>query len=163
MAEEGKGIAMAILGLVAVIAVVGLVLLFKGGTGKMVNPALGDKLYGGGLTRGPMYETGFIRDSTNRATSGRLYGYMYGDQDFRERIQDSGDGVPYATYDADPKRTGPILNDPCPFPPYRSPSTLTYAQPGVCIPIGYNPATEEMYDLGVNRYNTQVCCITAVR
>jgi hypothetical protein len=36
MAEEGKGLAMAILGIVAVIAVVGLVLLFKGATGKYV-------------------------------------------------------------------------------------------------------------------------------
>jgi hypothetical protein len=35
MAEEGKGAALAILGVVAVIAVVGLVLLFKGGTGKV--------------------------------------------------------------------------------------------------------------------------------
>jgi len=36
MAEEGKGLAMVILGIVAVIAVVGLVLLFKGATGKYV-------------------------------------------------------------------------------------------------------------------------------
>jgi len=36
MAEEGKGVALAILGVVAVIAVVGLVLLFAGSTGKMV-------------------------------------------------------------------------------------------------------------------------------
>ncbi len=36
MAEEGKGVAMAILGIVAVIAVVGLVLLFTGATGKWV-------------------------------------------------------------------------------------------------------------------------------
>lgn len=40
MAEEGKGVALAILGIVAVIAVVGLVLLFKGGAGKVS--------YGGG-------------------------------------------------------------------------------------------------------------------
>ena len=36
MAEEGKGVAMAILGIVAVIAVVGLVLLFNGASGKGV-------------------------------------------------------------------------------------------------------------------------------
>jgi hypothetical protein len=36
MAEEGRGVALAILGVVAVIAVVGLVLLFKGGTGQYV-------------------------------------------------------------------------------------------------------------------------------
>ena len=48
MAEEGKGIAFAILGIVAVIAVVGLVLLFKGATGKAINYAYGvDKVYGG--------------------------------------------------------------------------------------------------------------------
>lgn len=34
--EENKGISMAILGIVAVIAVVGLVMLFSGGTGKYV-------------------------------------------------------------------------------------------------------------------------------
>ncbi|MEM4247097.1 MAG: hypothetical protein QXR48_03875 [Candidatus Woesearchaeota archaeon] len=45
MAEEGKGVAMAILGIVAVIAVVGLVLLFTGATGK-VSAGL-PKVYGG--------------------------------------------------------------------------------------------------------------------
>ena len=46
MAEEGKGIALTILGIVAVIAVVGLVLLFTGaGTGKYAAP--GVKIYGG--------------------------------------------------------------------------------------------------------------------
>ncbi len=45
MAEEGKGVAMAILGIVAVIAVVGLVLLFTGATGKVSAPY--QKLYGG--------------------------------------------------------------------------------------------------------------------
>ncbi len=46
MAEEGKGIAMAILGIVAVIAVVGLVLLFTGATGNMAFPGI-PKVYGG--------------------------------------------------------------------------------------------------------------------
>jgi hypothetical protein len=53
MAEEGKGIALVILGIVAVIAVVGLVLLFKSATGM--------GLYGGELTRVPgvdLYEKG---------------------------------------------------------------------------------------------------------
>jgi len=45
MAEEGKGVALAILGVVAVIAVVGLVLLFAGATGKVSAPY--QKLYGG--------------------------------------------------------------------------------------------------------------------
>lgn len=46
MAEEGKGIAMAILGIVAVIAVVGLVLLFTGATGKFA---------GGGINNAKLY------------------------------------------------------------------------------------------------------------
>jgi hypothetical protein len=46
MAEEGKGIALAILGIVAVIAVVGLVLLFTGATGKFAGGGTMDpKLY----------------------------------------------------------------------------------------------------------------------
>jgi hypothetical protein len=45
MAEEGKGVALAILGVVAVIAVVGLVLLFTGATGKVSAPY--EKTYGG--------------------------------------------------------------------------------------------------------------------
>lgn len=45
--EEGKGVAMAILGIVAVIAVVGLILLFTGATG--------NGSYGGALTRPGTY------------------------------------------------------------------------------------------------------------
>ena len=46
MAEEGKGVALAILGVVAVIAVVGLVLLFTGATGKFAGGGSGfPKLY----------------------------------------------------------------------------------------------------------------------
>jgi hypothetical protein len=44
--EEGKGVAMAILGIVAVIAVVGLVLLFTGATGNAFLSGL-PKVYGG--------------------------------------------------------------------------------------------------------------------
>ncbi len=44
MAEEGKGVALAILGIVAVIAVVGLVLLFTGASGQGV--------YGGQMRQG---------------------------------------------------------------------------------------------------------------
>ncbi len=50
MAEEsGRGVALAILGIVAVIAIVGLVLLFTGAkkTGQVV--LVGDKVYGGAL------------------------------------------------------------------------------------------------------------------
>jgi hypothetical protein len=46
MAEEGRGVALAILGIVAVIAVVGLVLLFTGATGKFSGGGINDpKLY----------------------------------------------------------------------------------------------------------------------
>lgn len=45
MAEEGRGVALAILGIVAVIAVVGLVLLFTGATAKVSAPF--QKVYGG--------------------------------------------------------------------------------------------------------------------
>ncbi len=46
---EGKGVALAILGIVAVIAVVGLIMLFKGGTGEVVVGGIygPDKTYGG--------------------------------------------------------------------------------------------------------------------
>ena len=50
MAEEGKGIALAILGIVAVIAVVGLVLLFQGAkTAKIADASLA-KVYSEGWT-----------------------------------------------------------------------------------------------------------------
>ena len=46
MAEEGKGVALAILGIVAVIAVVGLIMLFTGATGKYATGGPGDpKVY----------------------------------------------------------------------------------------------------------------------
>ncbi|MEM4247101.1 MAG: hypothetical protein QXR48_03895 [Candidatus Woesearchaeota archaeon] len=54
MAEEGKGVALAILGIVAVIAVVGLVLLFTGATGKYTAYGM-PKLYPGKVVKG---ETG---------------------------------------------------------------------------------------------------------
>ncbi len=76
MADE-RGIAMAILGIVAVIAVVGLVLLFTGATG--------EGIYGGPLTRTPgvdLYEKG---ESVPRYTSpvpttegGTYYQYRQG-------------------------------------------------------------------------------------
>jgi hypothetical protein len=57
MANESKGVALAILGIVAVIAVVGLVLLFKGATGKVVDTSMtfpNAKVYGGAL-KGEQY------------------------------------------------------------------------------------------------------------
>ncbi len=55
MAEEGKGVALAILGIVAVIAVVGLVLLFSGSTGGFVGGYGSPKVYPGKVFQG---ETG---------------------------------------------------------------------------------------------------------
>ncbi len=54
MAEEGKGVALVILGVVAIIAVVGLVLLFSNATGKYVMPNYA-KVYPGHVVSG---ETG---------------------------------------------------------------------------------------------------------
>ena len=51
MAEEGKGVALAILGVVAVIAVVGLVLLFRGASGQFVQPGYA-KVYPGHVVEG---------------------------------------------------------------------------------------------------------------
>lgn len=47
MADEHKGIALVILGIVAVIAIVGLVLLFTGA--KQANEATGEGIYGGAI------------------------------------------------------------------------------------------------------------------
>lgn len=52
MAEEGRGVSLAILGIVAVIAVVGLVLLFKGGTGGFVQGYGSPKIYPGHVVQG---------------------------------------------------------------------------------------------------------------
>lgn len=162
MAEEGRGVALAILGIVAVIAVVGLVLLFKGGTtGKVAGTTAGAKVYGGGgIAHGlDQYrdEAGFVRYSDNRIYAGAQYGYQWGD-DFRERIEDSGNGVPYATYDADYKRTGPVLDNPCPFPPYTDRVTGLYAEGRECIPSGMNPANGEMGRVP-SGYEDYFCCI----
>ena len=59
--EEGKGVALAILGIVAVIAVVGLVLLFSGATGKGI--------YGGALTRTPGVDLYQVGEEPPRYTS----------------------------------------------------------------------------------------------
>lgn len=68
MADEGKGIALAILGIVAVIAVVGLVLLFTGATGKYVLPSY-EKVY----TR--QSEVGVAGGKAN--VENPYYGYAY--------------------------------------------------------------------------------------
>jgi hypothetical protein len=143
MAEEGKGIALAILGIVAVIAVVGLVLLFKGGlTGKGI--------YGGDLTRGQQYDSGYVRYDTGRVYSGALYVYP-------ERIEDTGGSpVPVPTYDMDYKRTGPIKGNPCPFSPYNDRSSALYADGRECVPGGTDPSTGEVIVEGFEDY---LCCI----
>ncbi|MEM4239993.1 MAG: hypothetical protein QXM31_00835 [Candidatus Woesearchaeota archaeon] len=70
MAEEGRGVALAILGIVAVIAVVGLVLLFTGATGKVSEGGIG-------------YPKIYTRQSEIGVASGRAdvenpyYGYEY--------------------------------------------------------------------------------------
>ena len=131
MAEEGKGIALAILGIVAVIAVVGLVLLFKGGTGKVAYSTAGAKVYGGGEIAHDLDQyrdpQEFVRYSDNRAYAGANFVYP-------ERHEDTGDSpVPQTTYDSDYKRTGPILDNPCPYPPYTDKTTSLYARGRDCV------------------------------
>lgn len=140
---EGKGVALAILGIVAVIAVVGLVLLFSGATAKVASSSYNAmNLYGGNLNRGPEGETGFVRYSTNRATQGRLYSDQWSD-DFRDRNQDTGTmEAPRALYNQDYKRTGPVLPDKCPseyFGEYRDPVTSLYAW-DACVQSPVDPA-----------------------
>jgi hypothetical protein len=137
MADEGKGVAFAILGIVAVIAVVGLVLLFKGMAGQVASAMEPAKVYGGGeITHGldqyrdPM---GYVRYSDGRVYAGA--GYI-----FPERIQDTGGApVPVPTIDTDPKRTGPIIDSSCPYPPYTARVTATKAAGRNCIRSGVNP------------------------
>ncbi len=129
MAEEGKGVALAILGIVAVIAVVGLIMLFTGATGKFA--AGGDKLYGGGgLAHGQDQYTdpeGYVRYATPRP-------YEFEEGEFPGRLQDSGDlPPPDVLYDASYKRTGPVKDNPCPYPPYNDRVTPLYAAGRECI------------------------------
>ncbi len=153
MADEGKGIAFAILGIVAVIAVVGLVLLFKGGTGGVAYNQ--PKIYGGGeITYGlDQYEDGgFVRYSDNRVYAGA--GYIY-----PERIQDTGGApVPVPTYDTDYKRTGPIKDNSCPYVPYTVRSTAINAAGRNCIRSGVMPE-EDMSDGRIPYgYEDFYCC-----
>ncbi|MEM4239612.1 MAG: hypothetical protein QXM31_00385 [Candidatus Woesearchaeota archaeon] len=136
MAEESKGVAYAILGIVAVIAVVGLVLLFKGATAKVAAANQYAKVYGGGEIAHDLDQyqdpMGFVRYSDNRVYAGA--GYV-----FPERIQDTGGApVPVPTYDSDYKRTGPIKDNPCPYPPYVVKMTAPNAGEN-CIRSGENP------------------------
>jgi len=138
MADEGKGVAYAILGIVAVIAVVGLVLLFKGASGNVALQASSDlaKVYGGGeIAHGldQYSDGGFVRYSDGRVYAGA--GYI-----FPERIKDTGGApVPTPTIDSDRKRTGPILDNPCPYTPYVVKATAIAASTRNCIYAGDNP------------------------
>ncbi len=136
MAEEGKGIAFAILGIVAVIAVVGLVLLFKGWTADVAYTTGGAKLYGGGeLAHGMDQYTdgGFVRYSDERVYAGASYV-------FPERIKDTGGApVPSPTYDTDYKRTGPTKDNPCPYTPYTVRVRAIDAGVRECIRSGVMP------------------------
>ena len=155
MAEEHKGVALAILGIVAVIAVVGLILLFKGAaTGNIVAP--GAKLYGGGgINHGTdQYTSDYKRYADNRVYAGALYA---GNIQYEDT---GGQPVPTATIDSDPKRTGSVINNQCPFPPYLVPTRTDDAGVRTCIPSGYNPETGEQVEIGVTRRERQLCCMT---
>lgn len=82
MAEEGKGVALAILGIVAVIAVVGLVLLFTGATGKWSAGGPGsEKLYtrqsivgyegGAADVENPYYDWSYSHENIGGVTESR--------------------------------------------------------------------------------------------
>jgi hypothetical protein len=159
MAEEGKGVALAILGIVAVIAVVGLILLFKGAsTGGFAGTDLnspGQKVYGGGgISRGlNQYESGYERYSSGRVLAGAQY---------TGNIQhaDTGDhAVPEPTIDQDPKRTGSVLNNQCPFPPYTVQTRQVNTLGRECVPSGYNPNTGEIIEIGATRHTDDACCV----
>jgi hypothetical protein len=104
MAEEGKGVALAILGIVAVIAVVGLVLLFKGATGKFVQPGIA-KVYGGdqpfavGLdpTNPDVYGDYDYENWDNRRNqfiaAGGAWDQVYGDGSYVASSEDGRTGV----------------------------------------------------------------------
>ncbi len=156
MAEEGKGVALAILGIVAVIAVVGLVLLFKGATAKVAYTTGGAKVYGGGeIAHGlDQYRDpeGYVRYATPRPIEGEEYIYP-------DRIKDSGDNPPpYVMLDNNYRRTGPVLGNACPYPPYTRAVTRLYAKGQDCVEQGFNPYTEEQMDIGVNNAGNEVCC-----
>lgn len=76
MAEEGKGIALTILGIVAVIAIVGLVLLFTGArTGQYAAP--GTKIYGGPAAQrqaAKVFEERFIKPPVPEEEVAVVYG-----------------------------------------------------------------------------------------
>lgn len=133
---DGKGVALAILGIVAVIAVVGLVLLFTGATARVASPTSGDKIYGGNIVRGPYYETGYARYKTGRFREGEEFVYP-------ERIKASGDQpVPTVYRDSSYKRTGPVAGasgpEKCPDPRYPDPTTSLYAFEG-CVTSEVDP------------------------
>jgi len=135
MADEGRGVAFAILGIVAVIAVVGLVLLFTGATGKVASYGQPNVYGGGEIAHGlDQYSNGgFVRYSDDRVYAGALYVYP-------ERIADTGGApVPTPTYNSDPKRTGPIKDNPCPYPPYTVKATAVAAAGRNCIRSGVMP------------------------
>ncbi len=136
MAEEGKAVAFAILGIVAVIAIVGLVLLFKGWTAEVAYTTAGAKIYGGGeIAHGldQYADGGVVRYGDNRVYSGAEYV-------FPERIKDTGGApVPSPTYNTDYKRTGPVKDNPCPYAPYTVKTTAVNAVGRNCIRSGIMP------------------------
>ena len=142
MAEEGKGVALAILGIVAVIAVVGLILLFTGATGQVTASGGSAKVYGGGeIAHGlDQYRDpdGYVRYQTPRPLE-------FEEGLFPARLRDSGDrDPPETTLANDYKRTGPIMDNPCPYPPYTDKVTALYAASRDCMQ-SEAPGYEDFY------------------
>lgn len=74
MAEEGKGVALAILGIVALIAVVGLILLFKSG-------ATGDSTFASYIKKSTLIEQSGERLCSNMACRSGMGAIMIGSEE----------------------------------------------------------------------------------
>lgn len=149
MAEEGKGVALAILGIVAVIAVVGLILLFTGATGKYVGSSVDPKLYtresiagvagGAANVENPYYDytyetyggvsesryaTGKGDDQFSSAGGAWNPAQVYGETPFDAASQPGAYAGPDARYAPTYKRAPSSIpsgqNDPCGGCPYGS-------------------------------------------
>jgi hypothetical protein len=95
---------------------------------------------------------GFVRNSDSRVYAGARFVYP-------ERIKDTGGApVPSTTYDFDPKRTGPVIDNPCPYPPYTVRVRAIDAGVRECIRSGVNPTVGEEGRIPAG-FEDFFCCI----
>ena len=133
MAEEGRGVALAILGVVAVIAVVGLVLLFKGaGTGGYVAPF--NKLYGGGEFRDDPEPLRFVKSPVPEQEVPVYYSKRKGyDPQFGNPCRDIGMPTAVPTLSATAAETYNLAGRGCVEVEYRGGAAF-------CCPSGFEAA-----------------------